>query len=173
MPRALALALSASSNGLGTRMLICSSFFSNSNRTGLNCEKSSPDRSCAKNLSAALSVLSFGTFFFISRNLPGVHVAGRHRADVVVALFGSQGEGHKYGPTGRGPSDGNHVVLLPRVFCIGRNAGTVDEQRLDFRDGNAVLLALGTVAAVPVKPRYPQSHHSRELCKCIYIPIED
>src|SRR5271166_2696219 len=65
MPRALARALSASSNGRGTRMLICSSFFSNSNRIGLNCEKSSSDRSCARNFSAALSVLSFGTFFFI------------------------------------------------------------------------------------------------------------
>src|ERR1022692_4087498 len=78
MPRALALALSAASNVLGTRMLICSSFFSNSNCASLNCEKSRSDRSCARNTSASLSVLSLGTFFFfIGGNLLCVHVAGR------------------------------------------------------------------------------------------------
>src|SRR5664280_3002241 len=41
-------------------------------------------------------------------------------------------------------------------------------QRLDLRDGNAMLLALRAVAAVPVKSRHPQIHHSRNLYKCIY-----
>src|ERR1039458_7049039 len=98
MPRAFALALSAASNGLGTRMLICSSFFSNSNRTGLNCEKSSSDRSCARNASACLSVLSLGTFFFfigfIGGDLLCVHVAGRHWADEPAAVFHQIGRAH-------------------------------------------------------------------------------
>jgi len=38
------------------------------------------------------------------------------------------------------------------VFRVGRNAGSVPEQRLDLRDGNAMLLALRAVAAVPVNP---------------------
>src|SRR5271157_255647 len=155
MPRALALALSASSNGLGTRMLICSSFFSNSNRAGLNCEKSSPDRSCARNLSAALSVLSFGTFFFISGNFLCVHIAGRHWANEAAAVFRPQSKGHKHRPPGTTPSHGNHAVFVLRVFRVGRDAGSVSEQRLDLCDGNAVFSALRAVAAVPVKSRYP------------------
>ncbi len=54
----------------GTRSLICSSFFSNSKRAGLNCEKSRSDRSCVRNDSAALSVFSFGTLVFF-RGLKG------------------------------------------------------------------------------------------------------
>ena len=44
-------------------MLICSSFFSNSNRVGLNCEKSRVERSWARNASACSSVFRRGTFF--------------------------------------------------------------------------------------------------------------
>src|SRR5271157_2371803 len=152
MPRALARALTAASNGLGTRMLICWSFFSNSNRAGLNCEKSSSDRSCARNASAASSVLSLGTFFFIGVDLLRVHVAGRHRTNEAAAILRPEGEGYKHGPPGGCSPHGNHAVLVLRVFRVGRNAGSVPEQRLDLRDGNAMLLALRAVAAVPVNP---------------------
>src|SRR5207248_3230208 len=64
----------ASSNGFGRRILIWSSFFSNSNRVGLNCEKLRLDRSLARNASACLSVLSRGIFFFIGCNLLSVHI---------------------------------------------------------------------------------------------------
>src|SRR5271157_4742046 len=118
MPRALALALSASSNGLGTRMLICSSFFS-------------------------------------SGNFLCVHIAGRHWANEAAAVFRPQSKGHKHRPPGTTPSHGNHAVFVLRVFRVGRDAGSVSEQRLDLCDGNAVFLALRAVAAVPVKSRYP------------------
>src|ERR1700678_1584372 len=64
MPRALARAFTSTSSCFGTRILICSSFFSNSNRAALNWEKSRLDRSRARKVSACLSVLSLGTFFF-------------------------------------------------------------------------------------------------------------
>src|SRR6478672_2501985 len=122
MPRAFARALRAASNGLGTRMLICSSFFSNSNRDGLNCEKSRSDRSCARNASASLSVLSLGTFFFIACDLLRVHIAGRHRADEASAVFRPYGESDKHWSPRAGSSYGNHAVLIVRVFRVGRNA---------------------------------------------------
>src|SRR5208283_4212965 len=168
MPRAFARALTAASNGLGTRMLICSSFFSNSNRAGLNCEKSRSDRSCARNASASLSVLSLGTFFFIGCNLLRVHIAGRHGADETAAVFRPYGEGDKHRPPSAGSSHGNHAVLVVRVLRVWRDAGSVHEQCLNLHDGNAMLLALRTVAAVPVKSLHPQIHHSMKLCKCIY-----
>src|SRR5208283_2343228 len=168
MPRAFALALSAASNGLGTRIFICSSFFSNSNRAGLNCEKSSSDRSCARNASAALSVLSFGTFFFIGGDLIRMHVAGRHGTNEAAAVLRPQGEGHKHGPPGGCPPHDNHAVFVPRISRIGCNARSVPEQRLYFINRNAVSLGLRAVAAVPVKSRYAQSYHSSKLCKCIY-----
>src|SRR5271157_1339342 len=121
MPRALARAFSAASNGVDTRMLTCSSFFSNSNCAGLNCEKSRSDRSRARNASACLSVLSLGTFFFIGGDLLRVHVAGRHRADEAAAVFRPQGEGHKHRPPGAGPSHGNHAVLVVRVLRLPEN----------------------------------------------------
>src|SRR5580693_466351 len=151
MPRAFARALRAASNGLGTRMLICSSFFSNSNRDGLNCEKSRPDRSCARNASASLSVLSLGTFFFIGCDLLRVHVAGRHRADE-SPVFRPYGESDKHRPPRAGSSYGNHAVFIVRMFRVGRNAGSVHEQRLNLRDGNAMLLALRTVASTQSNP---------------------
>ena len=76
MPRTFARAFTASSNCFGTRMLICSSFFSNSNRAGLNCEKSRLARSLARNASACRSVLRRGAFFVTSCNL----VEGLHRS---------------------------------------------------------------------------------------------
>src|SRR5258708_31278709 len=53
-------------------------FFSNSNRTGLNCVKSKADRSCSRNASASLSEASLGTFLFIGLDFFLVHVT---RAD--------------------------------------------------------------------------------------------
>src|ERR1017187_4283694 len=83
IPRAFARAFTAARSGLGTRMLICSSFFSNSKCAGLNCEKSGLERSWARNASACSSVFRRGTFFFISRfsiscYLPRVHMASGH-----------------------------------------------------------------------------------------------
>src|SRR5271167_293191 len=114
MPRAFARALTAASNGLGTRMLICSSFFSKSNRAGLNCEKSRSDRSCARNASASLSVLSLGTFFFIGGDLLRMHVAGRHRADE-SSVFRPYGESDEHRPPRVGSSYGNHAVFIVRM----------------------------------------------------------
>src|SRR6516225_11612666 len=72
-------------------MLIWSSFFSNSNCAGLNCEESRLERSWARNASACLSVLSRGTFFFIGCNLLGIKevrmmAAGHRRQPTLSAL---------------------------------------------------------------------------------------
>src|ERR1700678_2654219 len=98
MPRAFARAFTAASSGLGIRMLTCSSFFSNSNRAALNCEKSRLERSWARNASASRSVLSRGTLFFIGCNLLGVHVASGHRADKALPIFRSYRKDHEHGP---------------------------------------------------------------------------
>src|ERR1700756_167489 len=105
-------------------MLIWSSFFSNSNRAALNCEKSRSERSRARNASVCLSVLSRGTFlFFISCNLLSVHIPGRHRSNEAAFVFGPYRESHEQGPPGRCPSHGNQAVLVRRVLWIGCNAG--------------------------------------------------
>src|SRR5215510_14767889 len=112
MPRALARAFTASSSGFGTRMLSCSSFFSNSNLASLNCEKSRLDRSCSRNASASSSVLRVGTFFLvIASHLLCMHIRGAHRTDHPPPLLGPEGKGHKYGAPFLGPSDGNQPVL--------------------------------------------------------------
>src|SRR5271170_4609150 len=98
MPRAFARAFTAASNDFGIRMLICSSFFSNSNRAALNCEKSILERSWARNASACRSVLSRGTFFFIGCNLLRVHVASGHRTDEAATVFRSYREGDEHWP---------------------------------------------------------------------------
>src|ERR1035441_1263928 len=105
IPRALARAFTATSNGFGTRMLICSSFFPNSNRVGLNCEKSRLERSWARNASACLSVFRRGTFlligdFFISCYLPGMHISSGHRTDQTSAIRRTHRESHKEWPPG-------------------------------------------------------------------------
>src|SRR5450755_4271272 len=64
-------------------MLICSSFFSNSKRVGLNCEKSRLERSWARNASAARSVLSRGTFLFIGLFFDGQAIAAPFRVRAV------------------------------------------------------------------------------------------
>src|SRR5208283_5098843 len=74
----------------------------------------------------------------------------------------------KHRPPSAGSSHGNHAVLVVRVLRVWRDAGSVHEQCLNLHDGNAMLLALRTVAAVPVKSLHPQIHHSMKLCKCIY-----
>src|SRR5271157_1590621 len=116
MPRALARALIAASKGLGTRILICSSFFSNSNCTGLNCEKSRVDKSWSRNSSAALSVLSLGTCFFIGGDLPGVHVACGDRAYEPTALRRPKSEGHEHSASDAVPSHCDQAVLTVRVL---------------------------------------------------------
>src|ERR1700675_1002567 len=115
MPRTFARAFTAASNCFGTRMLICSSFFSNSNRAGLNCEKSSLERSRAINASASLSVLRRGTFFFMGSNLLGVHLPGRHRTDQAAFAFRPHREGHEYRPPCICSSHRNQTVFVSPV----------------------------------------------------------
>src|SRR5579862_3599993 len=97
MPRAFARAFTAASNGFGTRILICSSFFSNSNFAVLNREKSRPDKSWAKKDSACLSVFSRGTFFFISGNLLRVHESRRYGANETAVVLNPYRERHEGG----------------------------------------------------------------------------
>src|SRR5579863_9532793 len=123
MPRTFARAFTAASNCFGTRMLICSSFFSNSNRAGLNCEKSRLDKSRARNASACLSVLRRGTFFVIGCNLLSMHIPGRHRTDEAALVLRPYREGHEYRPPRAGSSHRNQAVFVHRVLWIGRNAG--------------------------------------------------
>src|ERR1700694_5376148 len=169
IPRAFARAFTAASNGFGTRMLICSSFFSNSNRAALNCEKSRLDRSWARNASACRSVLSRGTFFFIGCNLLGVHVASGHRADEAAAVFRPYGEGHEHGPPCAGSSHCNQAVFVRRVLWVGCDARIVREQRLNLRKRNTMLAALRPVAIIPIEAIDLKVHHSTILDKCIYI----
>src|SRR5215813_13120776 len=82
MPRALARAFTASSNDFGTRILSCSLFFSNSNRTGFRPDRSYSVRSAvATKRSASASLLKVGIFFFIVPDLLGSHVPGADRTD--------------------------------------------------------------------------------------------
>src|SRR3989338_6316256 len=72
----------ASSSVLGTRMLSCASFFSNSNITGFKPERSYFDRSAvATNRSASASVLNVGIFFFIVPHFLFVHIPCANRTD--------------------------------------------------------------------------------------------
>jgi len=52
---------------------------------------------------------------------------------------------------------------------VGRNAWATHEQGFNLRDGYPVLLTLGLIAVIPVKPASRQIHHSIALYKCIYI----
>src|SRR5580700_665131 len=146
MPRTFARAFTASSNCFGTRMLICSSFLSNSNRAGLNCEKSRLERSRARNASACLSVLRRGTFFFlISCNLLGMHIASRHWANELELVFRPNREGYECRPPPVCSPHCNQAVFAPGVLGIGRNAGIVRKQVLNLHNREAMLLALRPV----------------------------
>src|SRR5262245_6319813 len=170
MPRALARAFTASSNGFGTRMLSCSSFFSNSNLAGLNCEKSRWERSCSRNASASSSVLSLGTFFlFIARYLLGMHIPSTDRTDHLSPLLRSEGKGHKYRATFGGPADGNQSVLTCGMPQIRSHTGGMPEHFFNFRKGHAMLLAFRPVARVPLEALHPEVRHNSILHKCIYI----
>src|SRR5579862_970154 len=151
MPRTFARAFTAASNCFGTRMLICSSFFSNSNRAGLNCEKSRLDKSRARNASACLSVLRRGTFFVIGCNLLSVHIPGRHRTDEAALVLPPYREGHEYRPPRAGSSHRNQAVFVHRVLRVGRNERVVRKQALDLQNRDAMLLALRPVALIPIE----------------------
>jgi hypothetical protein len=53
------------------------------------------------------------------------------------------------------------------MLQVRGNAGSIPENALELCDGNAMLLVFLTVAAVPIKPLYPQKHHTLSLHKCI------
>src|SRR5262249_49762712 len=112
MPRSFAPAFTAARKGLGTRLFIFSSFFSNSNPARLNCEKSRFEKAWARNASARRSVLSRGTFFFIGCNLLRMHIAGGHGPDEAAAVLCPYGEGDEHGPPGAGSSHSNQTVLV-------------------------------------------------------------
>src|SRR5271166_4723451 len=117
MPRTFARAFTASSNCFGTRMLICWSFLSNSNRAGLNCEKSRLERSRARNASACLSVLRRGTLFFlISCNLLRMHITSRHWTYEPELVFRPNREGHECRPPHDCSSHRNQAVFASRVL---------------------------------------------------------
>src|ERR671918_932447 len=152
MPRALARALTASSSGSGRRMLTRAAFFSNSNRTGLNWEKSRSERSCSRKASASSSVVNLGTFRFIACDLLPVHVAGAYRSDKPLVVLHPEREGHENRPACRVPPDRDEPVLLRRVMRVGSNARVAAQKRLDLADRHPVFLALIQVPSSQSNP---------------------
>src|SRR5262245_17195881 len=122
-------------------MLSCSSFFSNSNRAGLNCEKSRCERSCSRNASASSSLLSRGTFFlFIGRYLFGMHIPSTDRTDHLLPLLRSEGKGHKHGAACRGLAHSNQSVLSGGMTYVRSHSGGIAEHFFNFHKGHAMLL---------------------------------
>src|SRR6516165_11369890 len=167
MPRAFARAFTAASKGLGTRILIWSSFLSNSNRTGLNWEKSSLDRSCARKASASLSLLSLGTFFFIGCNLFRVHIAGRYRADELLSVFVR---------IVKATNRGSPVLVLPTAIkrfsfseCFG--SGAIRGMFLNSASISAMETpCLWHLEPLPSSQSNPVTHRptiARRLYKCV------
>src|ERR1700722_17104803 len=86
MPASAAVALTASSNGFGRRMLARPLFGWNSKRNNLISERSYSVRSdLAMKSSASLSLFSFGNFFFISPDLLRMHITRTDRANQKLA----------------------------------------------------------------------------------------
>src|SRR5438270_372350 len=93
MPALAAEALTASSNGLGNRMLTRSLLGWNSNKMLRNSERSYSVKSAlATNSSASSSVRSCGSFFFIMVDLLPTHVAGADRPDYRLVITHPQGQ---------------------------------------------------------------------------------
>jgi hypothetical protein len=157
--RSFAFVLTASSNVVGTRMLISAAYFSNSNRIGLNPDRSYSDRSASStNRSASASVLKTGMVlsafslhkvvdFFL------VHVPGRYRAKRHPSQSFPDREGDEQASASRVANYG--VVSQFAVFSspIRPNHGFMIQHMLDFRLGNPMFRAFWPVAVVPVKTR--------------------
>src|SRR3989337_4207621 len=149
MPLRLALALTAAINFEGRRMLIWASFAWNSKRAGLNCEKSSPDKSFSRKASASASVLSFGTCF-IGSDLLFVHVAGADGTNEYSALVIAEGEGNEERSSRLILSNRDEPLLGSGMLHVGRHLWSCHECRLNIRQRHAVFAALANIAIVPI-----------------------
>src|SRR5580700_1643244 len=147
MPRAEARCLTASSRGLGRRILSCADFLSNSNLTGVRPERSYSDKSAVStNRSASSSLLKIGIFLFIAPNLLPVHVTGGNGADQALSATLPDGEDQEDRTAARGFADCPKPVLVPRVRLVGNDQHGAIEQCFDLGGRYAVLQAFCAIA---------------------------
>src|SRR6266852_2494308 len=127
---------------MGSRMLSRAALVSNSNLTGLNCEKSRSDKSCSRKASASSSVLILGTLRFIAFDLLRMHVASAHRPDQLLPESLPDGESHEQRTSLFGPADSNQSVLEMGVLEVWGDTRIVAQKRLDLGNRNPVLPAM-------------------------------
>src|SRR6266849_2690367 len=134
-----------------------------------------PDRSYSvrsafsTNSSASLSLLSRGSFLFIMLHFPLVHAPGADRPDESFAAPRPKRKHNENSPTLSSPADCLEALLGFRVQRI-RNAGDWPAKYvLDLRRRNAMLLALGPVALIPVKSGYLHPALSRQPLLSVYF----
>src|SRR5215472_9859152 len=120
MPRSIARLFTASSKDAGRRILSCAVFFSNSNRDGCSPDRSYSLRSAVSTkCSASASVRKVGIFFFITRDLPRVHVTGTNWTDQALAVSRPDREDQKDRASGGGLADRAQALLAVRMRGVG------------------------------------------------------
>src|SRR5712692_3531977 len=122
------------------------------------------------NSSASLSLLKRGSFFFIVLHFLLVHAPGANRPNESFAAPRPKREHDENSATLTRPADCLEALLGFRVQRIRKNGDWPAEYVLDRRRRNAVLLALGPVALIPVKSGYLDPGLSRRtLVKCAFL----
>src|SRR6266852_1520276 len=135
-----------------------------------------PDRSYSvrsafsTNSSASLSLLKRGSFFFIMLHFPLVHAPGADRPDESFAAPRPKREHDEISATLSSPADCLEALLGFRVQRIRKDSDWPAKYVFDRRRRNAMLLALGPVALIPVKSGYLHPGLSRyTLVKCAFL----
>ena len=160
----------ASNKGSDKRMVIFLPLGWNSKRTGDKPERSYSVKSASViKVSAASSVVNFGNGFFIVINLLLVHVAGTDRANKCLAVMVAQREGNKDTAPFAGLAYGGKSLLVLRVGRIGENRHSFVKCGFKGINRNTMLLALVTIAIIPLKPCYPLCNHHFTMHFCTYI----
>src|SRR5216683_7653 len=135
-----------------------------------------PDRSYSvrsafsTNSSACLSLLKRGGCFFIMLHFPLVHAPGADRPDESFAAPRPNRKHNENSPTLSSPADCLEALLGFRVQRIRNDGDWPAKYVLDLRRRNAMLLALGPVALIPVKSGYLHPALSRHtFVKCAFL----
>src|SRR5713101_3818610 len=135
-----------------------------------------PDRSYSvrsafsTNSSASLSLLKRGSFLFIMLHFPLVHPLRADRPNESFAAPRPKREHNENSATLSSPADCLEALLGFRVQRIRKDSDWPAKYVLDRRRRNAMLLALGPVALIPVKSGYPHPALNRyTLVKCAFL----
>src|SRR5579863_1550929 len=145
-----------------------------SKRTVCAPERSYCDKSAlSRNAAAACVLLKAGIFFFIGFDLLFVHVARADRPDQLLIILASQGEHKKYFPAIASLSHSAKAAFLSRISRAGNDGKRPGEQAFNQCSGKPVLLALGSVASIPVKALELQEHDNglgAQMYRQMYLP---